>query len=189
MQLPVTHPPESLRDPWVRPGLALLAVLTIAAALLYLRAPQSAAEVRSSAWVSLSPDAFTPRVARARERAGAALRALATGDTAGAIARYAEAEEEALSARERAADTLQARTATDLWAGLVLDRAALMLRSGARPWFRGDDDQLLAEARAAVRRVESAPASPALRQRARSLGAEIERQLRPGPLEWLPGRR
>jgi hypothetical protein len=142
--------------------------------------------VRGSAWVAVSPDAFTPRVARARERVRAALQARAAGDTAGAIARYAEAEEEAWTARERAADSTQAATATELWAGSTLDRAELMLAAGAVPWYRGDNEQLLREAQAAVKRAQSVPTAPATRQRAAALAARIERELRPGPLEWLP---
>jgi hypothetical protein len=175
-----------VRDPWVRPGLALLAVLTAAAALLYGSAPQSAAEVGGRTWVALAPDAFTPRVTRARERVQAALRAAAAGDTAGAIARYAEAEAEAWTARSNAGDPAQAATATELWAGATLDRAELMLGAGAAPWYRGDNNQLLQEARAAVHRVQSVPTTPATRQRTAQVMARIDRQLRPGPLEWIP---
>ncbi|HEX8360713.1 MAG TPA: hypothetical protein VF613_11410 [Longimicrobium sp.] len=177
---------DGLRDPWVRPGLALLAVLTVAAVLLYRGAPQSAAEVGGRTWVALAPDAFTPRVSRARERVQAALRAAAAGDTAGAIARFAEAEQEAWTARANAGDSTQTATATELWASATLDRAELMLRAGAAPWYRGDNTQLLQEARAAVQRVEGVPTAPATRTRATALAARIERQLRPGPLEWIP---
>ncbi|HEX5725511.1 MAG TPA: hypothetical protein VFX98_08590 [Longimicrobiaceae bacterium] len=179
---------SGLTDPWVRPGLALLALLTALALVLYRNAPQSAGELRSRAWVALSPDAFTPRIARARERAQAAERARAAGDTAGAIARLAEGEQEAWSARELAAgtDTSRTRVATELWAGLALDRAELMLEAGARPWFRGDDDQLLREARAAVERVQAVPVPPPLQARARGIAERIRRELRPGPLEVVP---
>ena len=184
--LPPSTSAERIRDPWVIPGLAALAVLTVLAALLYRGSPQSASEVRGAAWVAVAPDAFTPRVSRARERVQAALQARAAGDTAGAIARYAEAEEEAWSARERAADTAQAAMASELWAGATLDRAELMLAAGATPWYRGDNDQLLREAQAAVQRVRQVPVSPATRQRAEQVAARIERQLRTGPLEWFP---
>ncbi|HEU0052037.1 MAG TPA: hypothetical protein VFQ39_02625 [Longimicrobium sp.] len=177
---------ESPRDPWVRPGLALLFLLTVGAVLLYRAAPQSAAEVGGSALVAIAPDAFTPRVSRARERVWAALQARAAGDTAGAIARYAEAEEEAWSARERAADSAQTSVATELWANTTLDRAELMLAAGAAPWYRGDNDQLLREAQAAVARVQSVPTASVTRQRAAALADRLARQLRTGPLEWLP---
>ncbi len=177
---------SGVRDPWVRPGLASLAVLTLLVVFLYRGAPQSAAEVRGSAWVTLSPDAFTPRISRARERVAAALRAGAAGDTAAALARYAEAAEEAWNARGRAASPEQTAMATELWAGTVLDHAELMLRAGNRPWYRGDDDQLLREALEAVRRVSAAPVSAAAKQRADALATQVERQLRPGPLEWIP---
>jgi hypothetical protein len=179
-------PRAGLRDPWVLPGLALLAVLTVAVVLLYRGAPQSAAEVGGRTWVALAPDAFTPRVSRARERVQAALRAAAAGDTAGAIARFAEAEAEAWTARENAGDSAQAATATELWGGATLDRAELMLRAGAAPWYRGDNTQLLREALAAVQRVQGVPTSVATRTRAGAVAARIERQLRPGPLEWIP---
>ena len=181
-------PPGTLRDPWVLPGLVLLAALTVAAALLYRGAPQSAGEVRSAAWVSVAPDAVTPRIGRARERLAAALRARAAGDTAGALARYAEAEEEALSAQSRAQDPARAAEAGELWAGVALDRAELLLTLGGRPWYRGDDDQRLNEALALARRVQAAPVSAQTRQRAQALAGRIDRQLRTGPLEWLPPR-
>jgi hypothetical protein len=174
-----------LRDPLVIPGLVLLGVLTVLAVLLYRAAPQTAAEVGSTALVAVRPDAFTPRVSRARERVDAAQRARAAGDTSGAIARYAEAEEEALSARERAGDTTQVRTATELWANIVLDRAELMLGSGARPWYRADDTQVLNEALAAVQRLRQVSLTPPTRNRAAELDTRIRRQLRTGPLEWI----
>jgi len=170
----------------VLPGLALLLVGTVFAVLLYRAAPQSAAEVRSSALVAVAPDAFTPHLARARERVNAAQRARAAGDTAGAIARLAEGEQEALAARQRASDSTQTRTSTELWANVVLDRAELMLSSGAGPWYRMDNDQVLKEALAAVTRAQEAPLAPATKQRAAALDERIRRQLRPGPLEWLP---
>jgi|SRR4051794_35287176 len=177
---------SELREPWVLPGLALLLVGTVFAVLLYRAAPQSAAEVGSSALVAVAPDAFTPHLSRARERVDAAQRARAAGDTAGAIARLAEGEEEALAARQRASDSTQVRTATDLWGNVVLDRAELMLASGAGPWYRTDNDQVLKEALTAVNRAQEAPLGPAARQRAAALDEKIRRQLRPGPLEWLP---
>ncbi|HEU0299377.1 MAG TPA: hypothetical protein VFR37_07985, partial [Longimicrobium sp.] len=66
---PSERPSRGLRDPWVIPGLALLAVLTVLVAAVYAGQPQSAGEVGGRAWVALSPDAYTPRMARARERA------------------------------------------------------------------------------------------------------------------------
>ena len=180
--------PGGLRDPWVRPGLGLLAVLTLLAPLLYLASPQSAAEAASRGWVAVAPDAFTPRMARARERVEAALDATARGDTAAAIARYTEGEAEAWSARERAPTPERTTQATELWASMVLDRAGLMLRTGTAPWWRADNEQLLAEALAAVRRVQSVPTTPATRARAGRMAEEAQRRMRPGPLEWLPGR-
>lgn len=178
--------PSDLRDPWVVGGLVLLGVMTVLAILLYRASPQTASEVGSAALVAVAPDAFTPRISRARERVSAAQRARAMGDTAGALARYAEAEEEALTARQQTADTTQTRTATELWANTVLDRAELMLSSGARPWYRADDNQVLAEALAAVRRVQTVPLAAPTRTRAQALAAQIERRMQAGPLEWIP---
>ena len=176
----------TLRDPWVVPGLVLLAVLTVFAALLYRAAPQSAAEVTSSAIVAVAPDAFTPHLSRARERIAASQRARAAGDTAGAIARLAEGEEEALAARQRANDSTQIRTATELWANVVLDRAELMMGSGARPWYRADDTAVLNEALAAVQRARTVPLTAQTAARARALDESIHRRLRLGPLELFP---
>ena len=177
-----------LRDRWVLPGLAALVVLTLLAVYVYASQPQSASEVGGRAWVAVAPDAYTPRIARARERLKAGQDAAAAGDTAAAIARYAEAEEEALSARERAGTPERASEAAELWAGVALDRAGLMLGAGATPWYRGDNDQMLRDARAIVQRVRAAPVSAPAKQRAKALEGRIQRQLRTGPLEWLPGR-
>jgi hypothetical protein len=76
--------------------------------------------------------------------------------------------------------------ATELWATATLDRAELMLAAGAAPWYRGDNTQLLQEAKAAVERAGSVPLTPATRTRATALLANVERKLRPGPLEWIP---
>jgi hypothetical protein len=78
--------------------------------------------------------------------------------------------------------------ATEFWAGIALDRAGLMLAGGATPWYRGDNDQMLTDALAIAQRVRAAPVSPPTRQRADELVARTERQLRTGPLEWLPRR-
>ncbi|WP_420124786.1 hypothetical protein [Longimicrobium sp.] len=179
---------SALRDPWVIPGLALLAALTVLVILIYASQPQSAGEVGGRALVALAPDAYTPRISRARERVKAALDAAARGDTAAAIARYAEAEEEALTARERAGTPERTAEATELWAGIALDRAGLMLGAGTTPWYRGDDNQMLRDAAAIVQRVQTAPTATPTKQRAEALAQRIERQLRPGPLEWVPRR-
>jgi len=178
--------PRDRRDPWVAGGLVVLGVMTVLAILLYRASPQTAGEVGSAALVAVAPDAFTPRISRARERVSAAQRARAAGDTAGALARYAEAEEEALTARQHTTDTTQTRTATELWASTVLDRAELMLASGARPWYQADNNQVLAEALASVRRVQAVPLAAPTRARAESLAGRIDRRMRAGPLEWIP---
>lgn len=183
---PAPRAASGLRDPGVIPGLAMLAALTVLAILLYRAAPQSAAEVRAGALVVVAPDAFTPHLSRARERIAASQRARAAGDTAGAIARLAEGEDEALQARQRANDSTQVRTSTELWANIVLDRAELMLGSGTGPWYRADNNAVLREALAAVERARGVSLSPQTASRAAALEERIRRQLRPGPLELLP---
>ncbi|MBB4637592.1 hypothetical protein [Longimicrobium terrae] len=178
---------DGLRDPWVLGGLALLAVLSCLAVVLYAGQPQTAAEVGGRAWVAIAPDAYTPRISRARERVSAAISAAAAGDTAAALARYAEAEEQALDARQNAGqDSVRLVESTEMWAGIALDRAGMMLASGASPWYRADDKQRLNDALAVAQRVRAAPVAASTRTRADALIARIQRQLRPGPLEWIP---
>lgn len=178
---------DGLRDPWVLGGLGMLAVLSCLAVFLYAGQPQTAAEVGGRAWVAIAPDAYTPRISRARERVSAAIAAAAAGDTAAALARYAEAEEQALDARENAGqDSVRLVESTEMWAGIALDRAGMMLASGASPWYRADDKQRLNDALAVAQRVRAAPVAASTRARADALIARIQRQLRPGPLEWIP---
>lgn len=186
MRFAAGGPEGGMSDPWVRPGLALLALLSALAIFLYAATPQSVAEAGGRVGVALAPDAYTPRMARARERLSAALDAVARGDTAAALARYAEGEEEAWSARERAPDPVRAAAATELWAGMALDRAELTLRAGSAPWWRGDDAAMQAEALAAVQRVRAVPTDSATAARAARLEAQVRRRMRPGPLEWVP---
>ena len=174
------------RDPWVAAGLALLALLTIGVVLLYRSAPQSVAEARSRTLVAVRPSAFEPRFARAEERARAARAAVAAGDTAAAVREYVVAAEEAWNARGLAEDDAERGRATDLWAGAVLDRAGIMLQAASSPWWRRDDNPVLQQALTSVERVQSVPTSPAVRQRADRLAADLRTKLRPGPLEWLP---
>lgn len=164
----------------------LLVILTLGAAQLYRSAPQTAAEAGATTWVAVRPDAFTPRISRARERAAAASTALTAGDTAAAIARLSEGEAEALSARERTDDPAQQQMATDFWAELTLDRIGLMMATGSSPWWRRDNNALLEDARLASKAVSAAPVSPPIGQRAARMEKEIERRLRPGLLEWVP---
>jgi len=175
-----------LRDPWVGGGLALLALLTFGAAMLYRGAPQSFAEVRSDARVAVRPAAFEQRMARAEERKQAASDIASAGDTVEALRVYAAAGEEAWSARGLARDPAEAAAGTELWAEIVLDRSALMLAAASSPWWRRDDDPALRDALARVEDVLVHPTSPATRGRAETLAAEIRNKLRPGPLEWLP---
>jgi hypothetical protein len=177
-----------LRDPWVGGGLALLALLTVGALLLYRSAPQSVAEARTRTLVAVRPSAFQPRIARAEERERAAAAALASGDTAAAAREYTAAAEAAWSARELASDSAESGVATEVWARAILDRSALLLTAASSPWWRRDDDATLREALAAVERVLAVSTSPATRQRAEALASDLRTKLRPGPLEWIPRR-
>jgi len=183
--MPVLRAPS---DPWVAGGLVLLAFLTFGTVFLYRSAPQSVAEARSRGWVAVRPSAFQPRIARADERSRAAVAAASNGDTVGAVREYAAAAEEAWTARGLASNDAERATATELWAGLTLDRAGLMLRTASAPWWRRDNDTMLREALASVQRVTTVPTTAATRQRASTLAAEIQRKLQPGPLEWIPRR-
>lgn len=176
------------RDAWVIGGLVLLALLTLGSVLLYRSAPQSVAEARSRSWVAVRPSAFAPRYARAGERARAAAAALAAGDTATAVREYSVAAVEAEQARSLAVSDGERAAAAEMWAAALLDRAGLMLGAASSPWWRPDDEPVLREALASVERVRAAPVSPATRARAETLAESLRRQLRPGPLEWLPRR-
>lgn len=178
----------ALRDPWVAGGLALLFLLSVGTVAVYRTAPQSVAEARARSMVAVRPSAFAPRIARAEERARTAAAAAASGDSAAALEGYAAAAGEAWAARELAADSAESAAATELWAGAVLERAAMMLAAASSPWWRRDDDPALRDALAESERVLAVPTSGATRARAEALAAAIRTKLRPGPLEWLPRR-
>lgn len=175
-----------LRDPWVLVGLAALALATVAVVRLYQLRPQSVAEVRARGWVALRPTAYDAQLGRARERLAAARAALAVGRDAAADSALASAAAHADRARRLAASGADSARALELWARAMLDRAALRLRAGTGRGLRPDDNALLRSALGLVRTVQAAPLPPALRAEAQALQARIERQLRPGPLEWLP---
>lgn len=174
---------SDLRDPVFAGGLALLAVLSVLALLLYRNAPASVEEARTRAWSSVRPGAFAPQIARARERLEAGSEA--TSDSI-AIAAYEEAREAAASAWELAAVHEQTAAAVELWAEATLGSAEVLLRRGTAGALGVDDNELLRQALRHAEEVVAAPVEPAIEQRAIELRGRIERQLRPGPLEWLP---
>ncbi len=173
-------------DPWVAGGVGLLLLLSAGVVALYRSAPQSAAEVRTGTLLAARPSAFGPHLARAEERLRTAA---AAPDDSAAIAALTEAAESAWRARELAADSSEVGRATTVWATALLDWADRLRAAGTGEGLRSDDDPLLRQALVLVERVRSIPLPPQLGQHAASLREEIERQLRLGPLEWLPRRR
>lgn len=180
---------DSGRDPLVQAGLLLLFLLSAATVALYRSAPQSVADASSRAWVAARPDVFGSRMARGRERLRAATLLLQQGDSAGATRGFLEAAQHGWEARTLASEPVQASEATELWADALLQRAAVFLAAGTGPWWRRDDDEVLQMALAAVQEVLTVPTRAETRTRAEQMRTSIERQLRTGPLEWLPGRR
>lgn len=174
------------RDPWVIAGLALLGVLTLAAILLYRSAPATLAEARTESWLAARPNAVGANLARSRERLEAASREAAMANDSLAAAFDSVAAEHAWRAASLASDGGQRREALALWSEAMLHRAEMLRVMGTGAGFRPDDDAILRGALDLVVRVDSISPFPAARARADSLRGEIERQLRVGPLEWLP---
>lgn len=181
--------PERRRDPWVIGGLALLGALSLGGLLLYRSAPQSVAEVRSGTWVAARPNAHGAQLGRARERLAAAEREAASGNDSLALALDSAAAEHAWRARELAEAEDQRAEATGLWAEALLRRAELLRRAGTGKGLRRDDNQLLRHALALTERVLTVATAAPQRQRATTLRDALTRELRTGPMEWLPIRR
>lgn len=175
--------PRVRRDPWLAGGLALLLLLSAGVVALYRSAPQSVAEVRTETWLATRPSAFGPNLARAEERLRAAS---AAPDDSSAIAALTEAAEAAWRARGLAADSAEAERATAVWGAALLDWAERVRVAGTGVGLRADDDPLLQRALALVESALTVPLPPPLAARAAAMREEIRRQLRPGPLEWLP---
>jgi hypothetical protein len=182
----MTSPP---RDPWVIGGVAALALLSLAAVLLYRSAPQSVGEVGTETWLAARPNAAAPHLARARQQLDAAAAHLAAGRDSAALAADSLAAEYAWRARELSGDPAEQAEAVALWGQGVLQWAEILQRQGTGAGLRPDDNDTLRRALQLSERGLSAPLPPALRTRAEQLRAELQRQLRPGPLEWLPQRR
>jgi hypothetical protein len=175
-----------LKDPWTVAGLALLGVLTLLTLLLYRSAPQSVSEASTESWLAARPNAVAPHLARARERIAYASAQLAAGNDSTALAADSAAAESAWRARSLADDGAQRTEATTLWGEAILAWAEILRRQGTGAGLRPDDNETLRRARALVDRALAVALPEALRQRAIVLRAEIDRELRLGPLEWLP---
>jgi hypothetical protein len=167
-------------------GLVLLALLSIGAVALYRSAPRTLAEARTESWLAARPNAVGANLARARERMDASARESQAGNDSLAALADSAAAEHAWRAVTLASDANQRREALALWSESMLHRAAMLRALGTGAGFRPDDDATLRRALDLVVRVDSISPFPAARARADSLRGEIERQLRPGPLEWLP---
>lgn len=177
---------NELRDPWVVGGLALLAILSIGAVLLYRSAPQSVEQARTSVWASVQSDGYAPQIARARERLRSARAAMEAERDSVALEAYDDAGRHAAAALKLADGDAQGRDAAALWAAASLESAELLLRIGTGQGLRPDDDEVLQQALERTQQVVAAPVDSAVQRQASELRERIERQLRPGPLEWLP---
>lgn len=175
-----------MRDPWVRGGVALLAVLSVLSVMLYRSAPGSLGEARARVLSSALPNAFGPQLAQARERLSAGRSETKAGRDSTALLAFEEAIRAAGAAWELAGDERQAGTAIAVWAEANVESAATLLRMGTGAGLRPDDDEVLEAALARVRAVVAAPVDSAGQERAMELQRRIQRQLRTGPLEWLP---
>ena len=177
-----------LRDPWAAGGLVLLTILTLLVLHLYRSAPQSVGAVGTETWLAARPNAVEPQLARARERLAFARARAAAGDDSAAVAADSAAAESAWRAREIATDAYQRTEATTLWAEAMLASAEILQGRGTGAGLRPDDNDLLRRSLARVDRVLAVAVPASLRQRAVAMRQELTRQLRTGPLEWLPRR-
>lgn len=174
------------RDPWTIGGVGALALLTLLVVALYRSAPQSVSEASTQSWLAARPNAVAPHLARARERLRYAAEQAALGNDTLALAADSVAAESAWRARGLAEDSTARAEGTALWAEAMLARAEILRRAGRGAGLRPDDNDTLRRALAAVERVLTVDVPTSARTRADSLRGEIARELRPGPLEWLP---
>lgn len=166
--------------------MALLAVLSVLTVALYRSAPGSVGEARARVLSSALPNAFAPQLSQARERLGAARTAVEAGRDSVALLAYDEAVGAAGTAWELSGSEEQAAAAIEVWAAGNIEAAEVLLRVGTRSGLGRDDDAVLRAALERTQQVVSAPVTPAMQQRAMELQTRIQRQLRVGPLEWLP---
>jgi hypothetical protein len=179
-------PPPRTHDPVVVGGLLLLALLTVGAVLIYASAPRTLAEARTGSWIAARPNAAGAHLARGRERLERALQEASVGRDSTAAALDSVAAEHGWRAATLAANAADQREALALWAEATLHRAEMFRLMGTGIGLRPDDDPTLRRALALVMRVDSISPDRRIRLRADSMRLTIERELRPGPLEWLP---
>ena len=183
------HAPPAHRegpDPWVVGGLMLLALLSVGAILIYRSAPSSLAEARTESWFAARPNAFGANLARGRERLDRAYEEALAGNDSATITLDSVAAEHGWRAATLASDARQREEALALWAEATLHRAETLRVMGTGVGLRPDDNATLERALQLAIQVDSIGPRPTFRARADSLRVALERQLRLGPLEWLP---
>lgn len=187
IEQPVSEAPRRRdRDPVVLGGLLLLAVLSLGALMVYASAPRTLAEAGTGSWLAARPNAAGPHLARARERLQRAQQEASAGNDSLAAAIDSVAADHGWRAATLAETAADQREGLALWTAATLHRAEMLRIMGTGVGLRPDDDPTLRRALALVLRVDSISPDRRARARADSLRGVIERQLRPGPLEWLP---
>ena len=184
-----THAPSphrEPRDPWVIGGLVLLVLLTLGAILVYRSAPRTLAEARTESWLAARPNAFGANLARGRERLERAYEEALAGNDSATLALDSVAAEHGWRAATLAADAPERDQALTLWAEATLHRAETLRVMGTGVGLRPDDNPTLERALQLAIQVDSLGPDPTFRARADSLRSVLERQLRLGPLEWIP---
>ena len=179
-------PPPHDRDPVVIGGLVLLALLSIGAFLVYRAAPRTLAEAGTGSWLAARPNAAGANLARGRERLERAAQEAAAGNDSAAAEIDSVAAVHGWRAATLASTAAEQREAIDLWAQAMLHRAEMLRLMGTGAGLRPDHDPTLRHALALVMRVDSISPDRRTRARADSMRLVLERQLRPGLLEWLP---
>ena len=179
-------PPPRDRDPVVIGGLVLLALLSIGAFLVYRAAPRTLAEAGTGSWLAARPNAAGANLARGRERLERAAQEAAAGNDSAAAEIDSVAAVHGWRAATLASTAAEQREAIDLWAQAMLHRAEMLRLMGTGAGLRPDHDPTLRRALALVMRVDSISPDRRTRARADSMRLVLERQLRPGLLEWLP---
>ena len=179
-------PPPRDRDPVVIGGLVLLALLSIGAFLVYRAAPRTLAEAGTGSWLAARPNVAGANLARGRERLERAAQEAAAGNDSAAAEIDSVAAVHGWRAATLASTAAEQREAIDLWAQAMLHRAEMLRLMGTGAGLRPDHDPTLRRALALVMRVDSISPDRRTRARADSMRLVLERQLRPGLLEWLP---
>ena len=154
--------------------------------MVYRSAPQTLAEASTGSWLAATPNAAAANLARARERLERAREAAQLGEDSIAATIDSVAAAHAWRAAELASDSATAMEALAVWSEAQLHRAERLRVLGTGVGLRLDDNTTLRRAVDIVNEVDSISPDPGVRAQADSLRTVLERQLRPGPLRWLP---